>query len=190
MPVPTKRDELGSLYIRHVPAIHQLKISIKPTSISNGAQYVTPHSKIYCKKKWKCAGLAQEIGFSAPDLWILPWLVKGTAQLCSFKKERNKLDLTAAQYFWLVDHNDWSRCFAVSSPHIYGSSSFIDGVAKKKTAKLWHLILLSRGTYWAPVENLHPKTVNNSFMLKYISIKFFLKLSMPVPPAGIKISWY
>jgi hypothetical protein len=27
-------------------------------------------------------------------------------------------------------------------------------------------------------------------MLKYISIKFFLKLSMPVPPAGIKISWY
>jgi hypothetical protein len=34
------------------------------------------------------------------------------------KKERNILDLTAAQYLWLVDHNDWSRWFAISSAHV------------------------------------------------------------------------
>jgi hypothetical protein len=50
-------------------------------------------------KKSKCAGLAQEIGFSAPNLYSLPWLVKGTTQLCTSKKECKKLDLTAAQYF-------------------------------------------------------------------------------------------
>jgi hypothetical protein len=46
----------------------------------------------------KCAGLAQEIGFSAPKC-SLPWLVKGSTQLCTSKKECNKLDMTAAQYF-------------------------------------------------------------------------------------------
>jgi hypothetical protein len=30
----------------------------------------------------------------------------------------NKLDPTAAQYFWLVDHNDWSRWFVISSSHV------------------------------------------------------------------------
>jgi len=50
-------------------------------------------------KKSKCAGLAPEIGFSAPNLCSLPWLVKGTTQLCTSKKKCNKLDLTAAQYF-------------------------------------------------------------------------------------------
>jgi hypothetical protein len=49
--------------------------------------------------KSKCAGLAQEISFSAPNSWSLPWLVKGTPQLYTYKKECNKLDLTAAQYF-------------------------------------------------------------------------------------------
>jgi hypothetical protein len=50
-------------------------------------------------KKSKCAGLAQEIGFSAPNSCSLLWLVKGATQLCISKKERNKLDLTAGQYF-------------------------------------------------------------------------------------------
>jgi hypothetical protein len=62
------------------------------------AQYVTPDSKIYFKKS-KCSGLAQEIGFSAPNLCSLPWMVKDATQLCNSKKECNKLDLTAAQYF-------------------------------------------------------------------------------------------
>jgi len=68
--------------------------------------------------KSKCASLAEEIGFSASNSCSLPWLVKGARQLCTFKKEYNKLDLTVAQYFWLVDHNDWSRWFAISNPHV------------------------------------------------------------------------
>jgi hypothetical protein len=69
--------------------------------------------------KLKCAGLAQAIGFSAPNWCSLPWLVKGATQLGTSKKECNKLDLTAAQYFRLVDHNDWPRWFTISSPHVY-----------------------------------------------------------------------
>jgi hypothetical protein len=34
-------------------------------------------------EKSKCAGLAQEIGFSAPNSCSLPWLIKGTTQLCN-----------------------------------------------------------------------------------------------------------
>jgi hypothetical protein len=70
-------------------------------------------------KKSKCASLAQDIAFYSPNSWSLPWLVKGATQLCASKKECNKLDLIAAQYFSLVDHNDWSRWFAISSPHVY-----------------------------------------------------------------------
>jgi len=50
---------------------------------------------------------------------FLLWVVKGATQLCTSKNELNKLDLTATQYFGLVDHNDWSRWFAISSAHIY-----------------------------------------------------------------------
>jgi hypothetical protein len=63
--------------------------------MSKGARYVTPDSKI----KSKFAGLVQEIGFSAPNSCSLPWLAKGTIWLCTSKKECNKLDLTATQYF-------------------------------------------------------------------------------------------
>jgi hypothetical protein len=65
-------------------------------------------------KKSKCACLAHEIGCSAPNSCSLQRLVKGAIQLCTSKKECNKLDLTEAQYLWLVDHNDWSRWFAIS----------------------------------------------------------------------------
>jgi len=37
-------------------------------------------------KKSKCAGLAQKIGFSAPNLCSLLGLVKGATQLCTSKK--------------------------------------------------------------------------------------------------------
>jgi hypothetical protein len=57
---------------------------------------VTPEGKCIAKK---CAGLAQEIGFSAPNSCSSPWLVNGTTQWCTSKKERNKFDLTATQYF-------------------------------------------------------------------------------------------
>jgi hypothetical protein len=50
-------------------------------------------------EKAKCASLAQEIGFSAPNSCSLPWLVKVATQLCTSKKECNKSDNTGAQYF-------------------------------------------------------------------------------------------
>jgi hypothetical protein len=57
---------------------------------------VTPDAKFIVKKS-KCAGLVQEIGFSAPNSCSLPWLAK--AQHSCALKECNKLLLTAAQYF-------------------------------------------------------------------------------------------
>jgi hypothetical protein len=52
------------------------------------------------QENFKCrVVLAKEIGFFAPNSCSLPWLVKGATQLCTSKKERNKLDLTADQYF-------------------------------------------------------------------------------------------
>jgi hypothetical protein len=109
--------------------------------------------------KSKCAGLAQKISFSAPNSCSLLWLVKGATHLCTSQKECNKLHLTAAQYFWLVDHNDWSRWFGISSPPCICSSGFslLVGLPPKKTAKLRHLILLSRVTYWALLEMLYIK---------------------------------
>jgi hypothetical protein len=70
-------------------------------------------------KKSKCASLAQEIGFSAPNSCNLSWLVKGATQLCTSKKECSKLDLTTVQYFSFVDRNDWSKWFAIRSSHKY-----------------------------------------------------------------------
>jgi hypothetical protein len=66
------------------------------------------------------------------------------------------LDLTLAQYFWLVDHSDWSRWFAVSSSHVYALpvTVLLVGLPKNKRAILRHVILLSRVTWWAPVEML------------------------------------
>jgi hypothetical protein len=86
----------------------------------------------FIAKNSKCTGLAQEIGSSAPNSCSLPWLIKGPTVYTS-QKECNKLHLAAAQYFWLVDHNDWSRWFAISSPPCICSLSFIGGVAKRKS---------------------------------------------------------
>jgi hypothetical protein len=108
---------------------------------------------------WKCACLAPEIDFSASNLCSLPCLVKGATQLCTSKKQCNKLDLTAALLIavykqigtiWLVNHSAWSTCLLLVVPQICSSNySFIGGVAKKKSAKLKRLILLSKVTYWA-----------------------------------------
>jgi hypothetical protein len=55
----------------------------------------------FIMKKSKFVSLAQEIGFSAPNLCSLPWLVKGATHfLCtSKKKECNKSDLTCGSVF-------------------------------------------------------------------------------------------
>jgi hypothetical protein len=74
---------------------------------------------------------------SAPNSRSLLWLVKGATQLCTSKNECNNLDLFATQYFRLVDHNDGSRWFTISSSHVYSSSySNIGGVAKEKQLNL------------------------------------------------------
>jgi hypothetical protein len=87
-------------------------------------------------KNSKCVGLAQEIGFSAPNSCSLPWLGKGAIQLWTSKAECNKLDLTASQFFWLVDHTDWSRWFAISSPHEYAVPVTLAGLPKEKQLNL------------------------------------------------------
>jgi len=105
------------------------------------AQYVTPDSKIYYEKV-KMSRFSSGTGIFCTKLVQLAVAEKGTTQLCTSKKECKKLDLTAAQYFWLVDHNDWSRWFAISSPHIYAVPVTLlsVGLGKKKRAKLRHLI--------------------------------------------------
>jgi len=45
------------------------------------------------------AGLTQENGFGSAELGRLLWLVKGSAALCTCRKECNKYDLTATQCF-------------------------------------------------------------------------------------------
>jgi hypothetical protein len=150
--VDCKGHRVWCLKTRLVQTININPLRASPTVLSMWLQTVK-----FITKKSKCAGLAQEIGFSAPNSCSFPWLVKGATQLCTSKKEYNKLDLITAQYFWLVDHNDWSGWFAISSPHIYAvpvTEFYWWGCQKKKTAELRCLILSSRVTYWAPVEML------------------------------------
>ncbi len=136
------------------------------------------------KSKW-LVDLAQEIGFSAPHLCSLQWLVNGATELCSSQRECNKLHLTAAEYFWLVDHNDWSTWFCIGSLPRICSFSFIGGIAKKKTATLKHLILLSRIRFWALLDMLlvlMPRTPYfkvkwSSIHLSIVNSTFFFFLS-------------
>jgi hypothetical protein len=61
---------------------------------------VTPDKKSLTAKKSKCVGSAQEIGFSSTKFVHFAVAGKGTTtQVCTSKKECNKLDLTVAQYF-------------------------------------------------------------------------------------------
>jgi hypothetical protein len=103
------------------------------TSISNGAQYVTPDSKIYCDNvKSKSAGLAQEIGFVAPNSCTLQWLLKCATQLCTFKKECNKLDLRLSISDWsIIMIGPGGLLLVVPMYMQFRGYSFIGGVPKK-----------------------------------------------------------
>jgi hypothetical protein len=46
------------------------------------------------EEKSKLAGLAQEIGFGSASLRSLQRLVKGTATLCTCRKEKSVIDMT------------------------------------------------------------------------------------------------
>jgi len=68
------------------------------------------------EEKLKCVGLSQEIGF-APAYVCAQFVEAGTKaqQSCaSAREECNKYDLTAGHCFWLLNHIDWSRWFAIS----------------------------------------------------------------------------
>jgi len=95
-------------------------------------------------------------GLGSANSCRLPWLVKGSAPLCTCKKECNKYDLTAAQCFWFAHHNDWSRWFVISSPPpiCCPSFSFIGGVANEYITKLGCEKYFLRVTYWAPLAML------------------------------------
>ncbi len=140
-------------------------------------------------KKSNYAGLAEEIGFSALNLCSLPWLVKAARQLCTSRKECNKLDLTVAQYFWSVDHNDWSCGLLLVVPTKYAVpvTVLLVGLPKKIKAKLRHLILLSRMTYgitggdaltcsiglWVSLWTLCPEKLRQKEETKVPSLSFF-----------------
>ncbi len=71
----------------------------------------------------------------SPNLCSLPRLVKVGNTVVHLQKKCNKLDLSVAQYFSLVDHNDWSRWFATSSSHVYAVpvTVLLVGLPKKNT---------------------------------------------------------
>jgi hypothetical protein len=69
------------ILLGHILSTAATTLRASPTVLSMLLQTVK-----FIAKKSKCAGLAQEIGFSAPNLWSLPWLVKGTTQLCTSKR--------------------------------------------------------------------------------------------------------
>ncbi len=72
-------------------------------------------------------------------LWLSPFLHslvgwwKTQQSLTPAKEVCNKYDLINTPWFWLANHNDWSRCFAISSlpPICKQSFSFMGGVWKK-----------------------------------------------------------
>ncbi len=69
-------------------------ITASPTVLSVWLQRVK-----FIAKKSKCAGLTQEIGFSAPNSRSVPWLVNGATELCTSQKECNKLGPNCSSVF-------------------------------------------------------------------------------------------
>jgi hypothetical protein len=80
-------------------------------------------------------------------------LVKSAAKICTCREEYNKYDMTRAPCFWLANHNDWSRWFAVSSSHLFAVPISVLRVAlgKSKQLNLDVKNIFCRITYWAPV---------------------------------------
>jgi hypothetical protein len=115
-------------------------------SISNGARYVIPHSKIGWRESNIC--------WFGSGKWFI-WL-RIIATLYTRRKECSKHHLTAAQCFSLAHRNDWSRWFAISrpAPICCPTFSFMGGVAKEYLTKLGCEKYFQRVTYWAPLEML------------------------------------
>jgi len=90
----------------------------------------------------------QEIGFSAPK--FEQRAVAG--KRCNTSRAPPKKSVI--NWTWLrLSVSDWSKWFAISSPDVYAVPVTVLLVGLPyKNDKLRHLILLSRVTYWAPVQ--------------------------------------
>ncbi len=73
----------------------------------------------------------------AQHSWAACWGCYKAQQSLTYA--RNEYDLTAVPCFWLANHNDWSRWFALSSfPPIWSHSfSFMGGIGKKVNNYTW-----------------------------------------------------
>ncbi len=69
-----------------------------PKSISTGAQYVTPDTKIYCGKVKMCQFISGNCFFCIKFVHLAV-AGKRCNTVVHLQKKCNKLDLTAAQYF-------------------------------------------------------------------------------------------
>jgi hypothetical protein len=126
-------------------------------SISNGAQNVTLDSKIYCKKVKMCWFTSGNWFSCTKIVQLLVAGKRGNTFLCAFTKE-------CINWTWLqLSISDWSIIMISPDGLLLVVPTYMQFhlqfywwgyQKKKKKAKLRHLILLSRVTYWAPVEML------------------------------------
>jgi hypothetical protein len=97
-------------------------------------------------ERQNCASFSSGNWFFCTKFVQLPWLVKVVTQLCTSKKECNKLDLTAAQYWSIVMIGLGGLLLVVSTYMQFQLQVYGWGCQKIKTAILRHFILLSRVT--------------------------------------------
>jgi len=100
-----------NLDLRASPSVLSIKFGSKSISIS--ARYMILHSKM----GWRKVKISSRFGLTKLVLAQRNRWQRFSKEHCedAEKKECNKYDL-GAQCFWLADHNDWSRWFAISSP--------------------------------------------------------------------------
>jgi hypothetical protein len=97
----------------------------------------------------------------------------------TFRKECNKYDLTAAQWFWLAHHKNWFRWFAISSPLTYllSLSQTYGRCCKKVNNETWMWKIFLQGQLVStPLEMplvWQPRTCQNWNWLKFL--KMFAK---------------
>ncbi len=111
----------------------------------------------FIAKKWKCAGLAQEINLSAPNSCSLLAVAGKRRNSCAPPKK------SVINWTWLrLSISDWLIIMIGRDGLLSAVPTYMQlqlqfywwGCPKKNQPKLRHLILLSRVTDWAPVEML------------------------------------
>jgi hypothetical protein len=88
--------------------------------------------KIQCMSVWLTKMVLASHSCTCSHDW---WKVQ--QQRCTWRKECKKYDLTAAQCFWLAHHNDSSRWFAISSPHVFAVPVSVLQVGLLKSTELY-----------------------------------------------------